>query len=45
MDRGIATAAMWLGPALACWATHEPWIAVSFIASLFGTICVWPIKS
>ena len=42
MDRSLATMAVWLGPALACWATGEAFVAVAFIGSLLGTLCIWP---
>lgn len=41
MDKSIATSAIWLGPALACWATGEPLVALAFIASVIGTIAIW----
>lgn len=41
MDKGVATVAIWLGPALACWATGSPVIAIAFVASFFGTLAVW----
>ncbi len=41
MDKSVSTAAAWLGPALACWATGEPTVAIAFVASLVGTIAIW----
>jgi len=40
MGNGIAIAAVWLGPALACWATGEPHVAFAFGASIFGTLFI-----
>lgn len=41
MGKGIATVGIWLGPALACWATGEPAVAVTFLFSFFATACMW----
>lgn len=41
MGKGIAVAAIWLGPALACWATGDPKVAVAFFLSCFATIIVF----
>lgn len=38
MNKAIGTVAIWLGPALACWATENPWVALAFVASLFATL-------
>ncbi len=40
MERGISVAAIWLGPALACWATGEPLVASAFVCSIIGTLAV-----
>ena len=41
MGKGIATAVVWLGPALACWATGESLVAWAFLFSFFATISIW----
>jgi hypothetical protein len=41
MGKGIGTAAVWLGPALAVWVTGEPWVAFAFICSVFATLGIW----
>lgn len=39
--KGIATVAVWMGPALACWVTGEPTVAWAFFLSFFGTLGIW----
>jgi hypothetical protein len=41
MGKGIATAAVWLGPALACWLTGSPGVAWTFVFSFFATMAIW----
>jgi len=40
MEKAVAVAAIWLGPALACWATGEPAVALAFLASTLATLFV-----
>ncbi len=40
MQKSIVIVAMWLGPAFACWATEEPFVALAFIASAVATLWV-----
>ncbi len=42
MSKAIAVAAVWLGPAFACWTLDEPTVAFVFVASIIGTwvICI-----
>ena len=42
MEKAVAVAAVWLGPALACWATGEPAVALAFVGSVFGTLFLHP---
>jgi len=41
MGKGIATVGVWLGPALACWLTDDPRVALAFVMSFFATACMW----
>lgn len=41
MGRAIATAAVWLAPALAVWVTKEPDVAWSFLLSVWGMSFIW----
>jgi hypothetical protein len=41
IGKGIGTVGVWLGPALACWATGESMVALSFAFSFFATACMW----
>ncbi len=42
MDKGLSVAAIWLAPALACWATGSAYVAIAFIASLLTTCIIYP---
>ncbi|KKL11328.1 hypothetical protein LCGC14_2546920 [marine sediment metagenome] len=41
IGKGIGTIGIWLGPALACWATEEPFVALAFFASFAATVVMW----
>jgi len=41
MGKGIGTVGVWIGPAIACWATGEPFVAWAFMFSFMATIGIW----